>query len=56
MLKNGNQVTWDEKSIYSFERIKQSIMEALVLITLDYVKDFIIFPFASEHTMVAVLL
>jgi len=32
------------------------LTKALVLISPDFTKDFIIFPFASEHTVAVVLL
>jgi hypothetical protein len=40
----------------SFERIKQDIVQAPVLISPDYSKEFMIFSFASENTIVVVLL
>ena len=40
----------------SFELVKLALTRAPVLISPDLSKDFLIFSFASEHTMVAVLL
>jgi hypothetical protein len=40
----------------SFQRIKRVINEALVLASQDYMKEFLIFSFASEHTIATVLL
>ena len=40
----------------SFTHIKKFISEAPVLASPDYLKDFLIFSFASEHTIAAVLL
>jgi hypothetical protein len=40
----------------SFERIKKVIGEAPVLANPDYMKEFLIFSFASEHTIAVVLL
>jgi hypothetical protein len=56
MLKKNNKVKWKTEAKASFARIKKVISEAPVLASLDYLKDFLIFLFASEHTLVAVLL
>jgi hypothetical protein len=40
----------------SFQRVKKSIGEAPVLVSPDYSKEFLIFSFAFEHTIAAVLL
>ena len=39
-----------------FTNIKKEIREAPVLVSLDFSKDFIVFSFASEHTIAEVLL
>jgi hypothetical protein len=36
--------------------IKESLIEALVLTSLDYSKEFMIFSFSSKDTIVVVLL
>jgi hypothetical protein len=56
MLKKNNEVKWMNEAKASFQRIKRVISEAPVLASLDYTKDFLIFSFASEHTIAAVLL
>jgi hypothetical protein len=56
MLKKNNKVKWTTEAKASFARIKKVISEAPVLASPDYLKDFMIFSFASEHTLVAVLL
>jgi len=56
MLKKDNKVKWTTEAKASFEHIKKVISEAPVLSSPDYLKDFLIFSFASEHTIVAVLL
>ena len=56
MLKKDSAIKWTIKAKQSFESIKQALTKAPVLISLDYAKDFIIFSFASEHTIVAVIL
>ena len=56
MLKKDNTVKWSEDSIKSFNLVKFSLSNAPVLISLNYTQDFIIFSFASEHTMAGVLI
>ena len=56
MLKKNNEVKWTTEAKALFACIKKVISEAHVLAIPDYLKDFLIFSFASEHTIVAVLL
>jgi hypothetical protein len=56
MLKKNNEVKWMAKAKASFSRIKKVINEAPVLASPDYLKDFLIFSFAFEHRVAAVLL
>jgi hypothetical protein len=56
MLKKNNEVKWMAEAKASFARIKKVISEAPVLASPDYLKDFLIFSFASEHTVATVLL
>jgi hypothetical protein len=56
MLGKGNEVKWTAKSKYSFNQIKRVLTEVLVLINLDYSKEFLIFFFASSETLAVVLL
>jgi hypothetical protein len=42
--------------VFAFISIKQALFEAPVLVSPNFGKDFIIFSFASEHTIVGVLL
>jgi hypothetical protein len=56
MLKKDNDVKWSSEARFSFEQIKKSLGEAPVLVSPNYSKDFLIFSFASENTIVAVLL
>jgi hypothetical protein len=46
----------DDQAKASFERIKKFINEAPVLTSPDYLRDFLIFSFSSQHTIAAVLL
>ena len=56
MLKKDNQVKWIEEAIKFFNLVKLALSSAPVLISLDYTQDFILFSFASEHTMAVVLM
>jgi hypothetical protein len=56
MLKKDSRVNWTAEAKALFEHIKKVISEAPVLTSPDYLKDFLIFSFASQHTIVAVLL
>eukprot|EP00253_Pinus_taeda_P024455 PITA_24455 len=56
MLKKDGVVRWTEESIKYFNLVKLALSSALVLISPDYTQDFILFSFASDHTMVAVLM
>ena len=56
MLKQGNEIKWIPKARKSFEDIKVALTKAPVLASPNFEKDFILFSFASEHTIVGVLL
>jgi len=56
MLKKDSVVNWTEESIKSFNLVKLALSLALILISLDYSQDFILFSFASEHTIATVLM
>jgi hypothetical protein len=56
MLKKGNEVKWTIEPRESFVQIKRELIEAPVLVSLDYAKDFLIFSSASFDTAAAVLL
>ena len=56
MLKKDSTVKWIEEAIKSLNLVKFDLSNAPVLICPDYTQDFIIFSFASKHTMVAVLM
>ena len=56
MLKKDSRVNWTTETRASFAHIKKFISEAHVLASPDYLKDFLIFLFSSEHTIAAVLL
>jgi hypothetical protein len=56
MLKKNSEVKWTTEARASFDHIKKVISEAPVLASPNYLKEFFIFSFASEHTLAAVLL
>jgi len=56
MLKKDNDVKWSEEAHKSFHDVKLALTIAPVLINPDYSIDFVIFSFASKHTMAAVLM
>ena len=56
MLKKDSVLKWTVEEKQSFDSIKQYLTKTPVLISPDFKKDFIIFSFASKHTIAAVLL
>lgn len=56
MLKKDSDIRWTNDAKKSFSMIKLSLAKALVLISSYYSKEFLIFSFASEDTIVVVLL
>jgi hypothetical protein len=56
MLRKGNEIKWSLEANKSFEDIKVALTKAHVLASPDFTKDFLLFSFASEHTIVDVLL
>ena len=56
MLKKDSVLKWTVEARQYFESIKHALTKTPVLISPDFKKDFIIFSFASEHTIAAVLL
>eukprot|EP00253_Pinus_taeda_P014471 PITA_14471 len=56
MLKKGVDFKWTTEAKKSFEEIKKALTQALILISPDFTKEFLIFTFASQDTIVGVLL
>ena len=54
MLKKDSVLKWTVEAKQSFDFIKQALTKTPVLISPDFKKDFIIFSFASKHTIAAV--
>lgn len=50
MLKQYAKVEWTQESKKDFEEIKRVVVDALVLVSLDYLKLFYIYSFASDHS------
>ena len=56
ILGKDKEIKWTHEAKQSFEDIKRAISESHVLAIPDFSKDFLIFSFASEHTVAGVLL
>eukprot|EP00253_Pinus_taeda_P035552 PITA_35552 len=56
MLKKDSKVKWTIEAKQAFEEIKIALTRTPVLTSPKFDRDFIIFLFASEHTIAAVLL
>lgn len=56
MLKEDSVVKWIEEAIKYFNLVKLALSSTPILISSDYSQDFILFSFASDHTMAAVLM
>lgn len=56
MLKKDSVVKWIEEAIKSFNLVKLALSSAPVLINPECTQYFILFSFASNHTMAAVLM
>ena len=56
MLKKDNNFKWFVEAKQCFIDIKRALSEAPVLVNPNFDKKFMIFSFASEHTIVEVFL
>eukprot|EP00253_Pinus_taeda_P019583 PITA_19583 len=56
MLKKDSKVKWTIESKQAFEEIKIALTRTPILTSPKFDRDFIIFSFASEHTIATVLL
>ena len=56
MLKKENEIKWIVDARKSFKDIKKSITKDPVLVSPYFDKDFLVFSWASKHTIVGVLL
>ncbi|KAH9324684.1 hypothetical protein KI387_004862 [Taxus chinensis] len=56
MMKGSPTFRWSEEGKRSFEEIKTSVAHAPVLVCPDFSKKFIMYSYASEHTVSAILM
>jgi hypothetical protein len=56
MLRKDSEIKWIVKSRDSSDQIKVALTKSMVLVSLDYSKEFLIFSFASFDTIEVVLL
>eukprot|EP00253_Pinus_taeda_P018412 PITA_18412 len=56
MLKKDSKVKWTMEAKQAFEDIKIALTKTPVLTSPKFDRDFMIFSFASQHTIVAILL
>ena len=56
MLKKDAKVKWSLETKQAFESIKVALTQAPVLTSPQFDRDFIIFSFASDNTITAILL
>jgi len=56
MLKTDSSISWIVEAKQAFDEIKMALTRTLVLTSPKFDRDFIIFSFALEHTISAVLL
>lgn len=56
MMKGNSNFKWNEAGKRAFHDIKTAIANALVLCHPNYKRDFIIYCYASRHTLSAILM
>jgi hypothetical protein len=55
-LRKENEIKWTTEARKSFDDIKRALTETPVLVSLYFSKYFMMFSFASKHTIVGILL
>ena len=55
MIKKDENYKWTKERKEEFAKIKEAIVKAITLWTPNFDKDFILYTFASNHSMVFVL-
>ena len=55
MIRKDVEFKWDDERKRAFSKIKTAISQALVLRTPDFSKDFFLYNFASDQSLVVVL-
>lgn len=56
MMKESQRFKWSDSKKKAFELIKHAIARAPLLVYLDYTKEFILYYYASAHTLSAILM
>lgn len=56
MLKRDTKIKWNSETKKSFSKVKLTLKTTHLLISHDFTKRYIIFSFASDHTIVVFLL
>ena len=56
MLRKNNDIKWNTEAKKSFEDIKKALTQTPVMVSPNYLKDFLVFSFASEETITVILL
>lgn len=56
MLKKDAEIKWDNKARLAFQRVKDALVSTPMLVSPKYDWDFIVFSFALQDTIAAVLL
>ena len=56
MLKKDQEVRWTIEAKSAFEKIRVALIEAPVLVSPNFTKEFLTFSFACKDTLAAVLL
>ena len=56
MMKKDSEIRWGAEARQSFMDIKQELIEARVLVSPNFNKDFLLFSFSSQRTIAGVLL
>lgn len=56
LLSEQHPFKWTKEAKEAFKKIKGSVANAPTLINPDFTKDFILYCYASEHTMSGILL
>jgi hypothetical protein len=56
MLRKGNEIKWNPEAKNYFEDIKVELSKSPLLASPNFTKDFLMFSFTSEHTILSMLL
>ena len=56
LLRKEQDIKWTSSTKETFQRIKTALLEPLVLVSPNYRKYFMLFPFSSKYTITTVLL